>query len=262
MRVFIVEDEKLAAIRLASMLQQLNAAITVVATAPSVRKAVETLQLRPQLDLIFMDIQLADGLSFEIFDQVPVEVPVIFTTAYDAYAIKAFKVNSIDYLLKPIDEAELQAALEKYQKLHTNQTSASANTASAVQQLGALEQALQFLNGSKTYKSRFIVKVGEHLHMIQMEEVDYFYSYEKATFLQCSSGKRYVIDYSMEQVEQLVDPKHFFRVNRGYLICTKAVKDIVAWSNSRLKLELRQAPKEEVVVSREKVQAFKAWLDR
>lgn len=253
MRILIVEDEKLASDRLANLLLKLDNTAKVLATAPSVRKSVELLKLRPQLDLIFMDIQLADGLSFEIFEQVPVEAPVIFTTAYDAYAIKAFKVNSIDYLLKPIDEEELQAALEKFRKL---------NQQSAAPQLGALEQAMQLLNGGKNYKSRFVVKVGEHLHMIPVEEVDFFYSYEKATFMQCSTGKRYAIDYTMEQLEQLTDPQQFFRVNRGFLISLKAVKDIVAWSNSRLKLELRHtSPAGEVVVSREKVQLFKEWLD-
>jgi DNA-binding LytR/AlgR family response regulator len=256
MRVLIVEDEKLAAERLANLLRQCDAGIEPVATSPSVRQTVELLKLKPQLDLILMDIQLADGLSFEIFEQVAVEVPVIFTTAYDAYAVRAFKVNSIDYLLKPIDEDELKAALEKFRKLNSH-------AAPAMPQLGALEQAMQLLNGnSKSYKSRFVVKVGEHLHMIPIEEVDYFYSYEKATFLQTSTGKRYAIDYTMEQLEQLVDPNQFFRVNRGYLVSIKAVQDIIAWSNSRLKLELRQAAKEEVVVSREKVQTFKAWLDK
>ncbi len=254
MRILLIEDEKLAADRLANMLLRLDSTAEIVATVLSVRKAVAMLQLRPRLDLIFMDIQLADGLSFEIFEQVPVEAPVIFTTAYDAYAIKAFKVNSIDYLLKPIDEEELHTALEKFRKLN-RQTNAVAP------QLGALEQAMQLLNGGKNYKSRFVVKVGEHLHMIPIEEIDYFYSFEKATFMQCSTGKRYVIDYTMEQVEQLVDPKRFFRVNRGYLISLRALKDIVTWSNSRFKLELRHPAPSEVVVSREKVQQFKAWLD-
>ncbi|GAB3825996.1 hypothetical protein GCM10028895_36270 [Pontibacter rugosus] len=150
----------------------------------------------------------------------------------------------------------MAAALEKFRKL-SNHTTATAP------QLGALEQAMQLLNRGKSFKSRFVVKVGEHLHMIPVEEVDYFYSFEKATFLQCNSGKRYAIDYTMEQLEQLVDPQHFFRVNRGFLISLKAVKDIVAWSNSRLKLELKHtSPAGEVVVSREKVQLFKEWLDR
>ncbi|MFD2999696.1 LytR/AlgR family response regulator transcription factor [Pontibacter toksunensis] len=255
MRIFIIEDEKLAADRLTNMLLQLDNTAEVVATAPSVCKAVETLRLRPQLDLIFMDIQLADGLSFEIFEQVPVEVPVVFTTAYDAYAIKAFKVNSIDYLLKPIDADELQAALEKFRKLNRQAT--------ATPQQGALEQALQLLSGKKNYKNQFVVKVGEHLHLIPVEEVASFYSYEKATFLQCASGKRYAIDYTMEQVEQLVNPDVFYRVNRSYLVRQKAIKDIITWSNSRLKLELHHsAPAGEVVVSREKVQSFKSWLDR
>ena len=255
MRVLIVEDEKLAAERLVNMLQTYDSSIEAVATSPSVRKTVELLRLKPQLDLIFMDIQLADGLSFEVFEQVPVEVPVIFTTAYDMYAIKAFKVNSIDYLLKPIDEEELQAALEKYKSLKPAPVTAPS--------LGVLEQAMQLLNvNSQSHKSRFVVKIGEHLHTIATEEVGCFYSYEKATFLQTHAGKRYAIDYTMDQVEQLVSPQFFFRVNRGYLISLKAVKDIVAWSNSRLKLELHHpTPAGEVVVSREKVQAFKMWLD-
>ncbi|NDK56454.1 LytR/AlgR family response regulator transcription factor [Pontibacter fetidus] len=252
MRVLIVEDEKLATERLANLLQQADATIELVATAPSVRKTVELLKLKPQLDLIFMDIQLADGLSFEIFEQVPVEVPVIFTTAYDAYAVRAFKVNSIDYLLKPIDEDELKAALEKFRKLKPATTPG----------LGTLEQAMQLLkDGNRSYKNRFVVKMGEHLHMIPVEDVEYFYSYEKGTFLQTILGKRYTIDYTMDQLEQLVSPAHYFRVNRGYLVSIKAVQTIVAWSNSRLKLELTHPAPTEVVVSREKVQPFKTWLD-
>ncbi|MBC5994960.1 response regulator transcription factor [Pontibacter sp. SD6] len=254
MRVLIVEDEKLAAERLVSLLRTCDRSIDPVAISPSVRKTVELLRLKPHLDLIFMDIQLADGLSFEVFEQVPVKVPVIFTTAYDIYAIKAFKVNSIDYLLKPIDEDELKAALEKYKRVRPEPV--------AVPALGVLEQAMQLLNGSQSYKSRFVVKVGEHLHTIAVEDVACFYSYEKATFLQTHTGKRYAIDYTLDQVEQLVNPQLFFRVNRGYLVSLKAVRDIIAWSNSRLKLELHQpTPAGEVVVSREKVQAFKNWLD-
>ena len=254
MRILIVEDEKLAADRLTTLVQRLDNAAQVIATAASVAKAVELLRLKPQLDLIFMDIQLADGLSFEVFEQVQVDVPVIFTTAYDAYAIKAFKVNSIDYLLKPIDEEELQAALTKFRKLSSH---------AASPQVGALEQAMQLINGGKSYKSRFVIKVGEHLHTIPVEEVACFYSYEKATFLQTTIGKRYAIDYTLEQVEGLVDPDCFFRVNRGYLVSFKALKDIIAWSNSRLKLELHHpTPAGDVVVSREKVQDFKAWLDK
>jgi len=256
MRILIVEDEKLAAERLAGMLQKAHATIEIAATAASVRKAVELLKLKPRLDLIFMDIQLADGLSFEIFEQVTVEAPVIFTTAYDAYAVRAFKVNSIDYLLKPVDGTELQAALDKFRRLQPA-------AATATPQLGALEQAMQLLQGHKNYKSRFVVKVGEHLHMVPTADIMCFYSYEKAVFLQTSAGKRYAIDYTMEQLEGLTDPQRYYRVNRSFLICPEAIKDILAWSNSRLKLELRHAtPAGEVVVSREKVQAFKTWLDR
>ncbi|MDQ3292536.1 MAG: LytTR family DNA-binding domain-containing protein [Bacteroidota bacterium] len=258
MRALIIEDEKLAADRLANLLQQIDPEIKIIGKIESVRKAVQQFEAGLHPDLAFFDIQLADGLSFEIFDQTTVPCPVIFTTAYDEYAIKAFKVNSVDYLLKPIDADELTASLRKFQKL--NVPVASAPTP-ATPNLELLQKAMQML-GHPSYKNRFVVKVGEHLKSIPVEHIDFFFSMEKATFLQTKENKRFVVDFSLEQLESLLDPQQFFRINRSYLIGLDAIQDIISYSNSRLKTFLRNSTDTDVVVSREKVNAFKEWLDR
>ena len=257
MRALIIEDEKLAADRLASMLQQLDPTITILGKIESVRKAVQQFESGLKPDLAFLDIQLADGLSFEIFDKTTVPCPVIFTTAYDSYAIRAFKVNSIDYLLKPIDKDELAASLQKFRNLLPAAPAPTPSTPN----LELLQKAMQML-GHQSYKNRFVVKVGEHLKSIPVEQIDFFFSQEKATFLQTRDNKRFVIDFSLEQLETMIDPQQFFRINRSYLIGLEAIQDIVSYSNSRLKTFLRHSSDQNVVVSREKVNAFKAWLDR
>ncbi|CAN5832171.1 LytTR family DNA-binding domain-containing protein [soil metagenome] len=258
MRVLIIEDEKPAADRLASLLRQLDPQVEVTGVIPAVKKAVQVLtELKGWPDLIFMDIHLADGLSFDIFELTEVKSPVIFTTAYDAYALRAFKVNSIDYLLKPTDADELEAALRKFWNLR-----AAPAPPAPLPDLTQMAQAVQMLQG-QPYKTRFVVKVGEHLRPVAVEAIDFFFSFEKATFMQTREGKRYVVDYTLEQLEQLVDPRQFFRINRGYLVHLPAIQDIISYTNSRLKTILRHHPaSEDVVVSREKVQAFKEWLDR
>ncbi|RDC62053.1 LytR/AlgR family response regulator transcription factor [Adhaeribacter pallidiroseus] len=255
MRALIIEDEKLAANRLARLLVQIDPNIQVIGQIESVRKAVQQFNSGLKPDVAFLDIQLADGLSFEIFDQTQVPCPVIFTTAYDEYAIKAFKVNSIDYLLKPIDADELAAALQKFRHL------AAPVPVSVTPNLELLQKAMHML-GQTPYKNRFVVKVGEHIKAIPVDQVDFFFSKEKATFLQTKENKRFVIDFSLEQLENLLDPQQFFRINRSYMISLPAIQDIVSYSNSRLKTFLRNAPEPDVVVSREKVNAFKNWLDR
>ncbi|GGK75789.1 LytR/AlgR family response regulator transcription factor [Rufibacter glacialis] len=259
-QALIVEDEPLAANRLARLLAaQTQVPVTVVAQLASVQEAVAYFKEQPAPDLAFFDVQLADGLSFEVFDQVAVSCPIIFTTAFDAYALRAFKANSIDYLLKPIDEEELAQALRKLQHLTTGTLAAAEPS-----QLQLLQQALQQLQNpsARAYKNRFVLKVGEHLRAIPVEEIDFFYSFEKATFLQTADNRRFALDYTMEQLEQLVDPQRFFRVNRGYLVQLNAIQDIVQYSNSRLKVVLRHHAQEEVLVSRERVGAFRAWLDQ
>ncbi|RNI30192.1 DNA-binding response regulator [Rufibacter immobilis] len=265
LRALLIEDEPLAATRLEKLLlAQTELPLTVVAKLASVQEAVQYFREQPLPDLAFFDIQLGDGLSFEIFEQTEVTCPVIFTTAYDAYALRAFKANGIDYLLKPIDDEELAQALKKLQRLR----SAAGNRASAPavpdQSLQLLQQALQQLQNpaGPTYKNRFVLKVGEHLRAIPVEEIDFFYSFEKATFLQTTDNRRFALDYTVEQLEQLVDPKRFFRVNRGYLVQVNAIQDIIHYTNSRLKVALRHHQQEEVLVSRERVGAFRAWLDQ
>ncbi len=256
MRILIIEDEKAAAKRLTSLIQQVIPEATLLAQLDSVKRSVDWLKSNPAPDLIFMDIQLADGLSFEIFEHTTVSVPVIFTTAYDQYAIRAFKVNSIDYLLKPIDAEELSTAVGKYRSYHQHQ---SAKTAAP--DLGQLQQALQMLKRPE-YKVRFMVKVGEHLNAIPVEEILYFFSQAKVTYLQTASGKHYIIDYSLEQVEEMVDPKVYFRISRKYLIRFVAIEDIITYSSSRLKLQLTHSTDNDVLVSRDRVADFKQWLDR
>jgi len=252
MKVLIVEDESMAAKRLATILKKLEPDVEILDQLDSVKTAVKWLSAN-QADLLFFDIQLADGLSFEILNQVNIKTPIIFTTAFDEYAIKAFKVNSIDYLLKPIDPEELQNALDKFHQNFKRPESQQANMA-------MLEQAMKML--TKQYKERFVVKIGEHIHTVDVKEAAYFFSQDKATFLVTQDKKRYIIDYSLEDVETLLDPQEFFRINRKYLISMRAVKDIVSYSNSRLRIILAQTDEMDAIVSRERVQDFKKWLDR
>jgi DNA-binding LytR/AlgR family response regulator len=260
LRALIIEDEPLAARRLAELLRRQQPAVEVVATAESVAAAVVLLDtLQPAPDVLFLDIHLADGLSFELFERTTVPCPVIFTTAYDHYAIRAFKVNSVDYLLKPIDAAELQAAV---QKLRERRTTAQLATPAMAFDPALLTQVLQQMQVRPTYKEQFVVRVGEHLKAIATEQIAYFFSLEKATLLQTRENRRFVVDYTLEQLESLLDPRQFFRLNRTYLAQASAIQDIIHYTNSRLQTVLQHCPEGPVLVSRERVPAFKAWLDR
>lgn len=254
MRFLVIEDEKLAADRLVNLVKQIVPEANLAGTADSVKSAIRWFQNNPKPDLIFMDIQLADGLSFSIFEKIKVEGPIIFTTAYNEYALKAFKVNSIDYLLKPIDKDELSKALEKFNALYKNH-----NAQPQTYDAGLMKQVLQMF--SNPYKTRFVVKVGEHLRHLDVEDVSHFSSVEKETFLITFSGKNYGLDQSLDQLEELVDPGNFFRINRKYLVNLRSIKDIISYSGSRLKLILSASNEEDILVSREKVQEFKNWLE-
>jgi DNA-binding LytR/AlgR family response regulator len=255
MKVLIVEDESMASKRLIKLITALEPNVDIMASLDSIKRTVSWLNTNDSPDLIFLDIQLADGLSFEIFEKTKVNAPIIFTTAFDEYAIKAFKVNSIDYLLKPIDPKELEVALEKF---NTN-FSQKAQIQPALN-MALIESAMEMM--TKQYKERFVVKIGDHIKTVNTRDALYFYSQEKATFLQVAENKRYIIDYTLEEVEGLLDPKQYFRINRKYLVQLGAVKDIIAYSNSRLRLILIDSDEMDVIVSRDKVQAFKKWLDR
>jgi DNA-binding LytR/AlgR family response regulator len=294
LRALLVEDEPLAARRLAGLLQKQAVPFEILGPAESVAQAVALLQAGPAPDVLFLDIHLADGLSFELFEQVAITCPVIFTTAYDQYAVRAFKVNSVDYLLKPIDEEELSRAVARLQqrlpghgnnlgpspalasepdfsiKGSVSSTKSSAENAPPVPMLdaatlAALVQQLRQPAPVASYKSQFVVRVGEHLKVVPIEQVAYFFSLEKTTLLQSTDGRKYVVDYTLEQLEGLLDPSQFFRLNRAYLTQQAAIHDIINYTNSRLQTVLRPAPPESegpVLVSREKVSTFKNWLDR
>ncbi|UCH13050.1 MAG: response regulator transcription factor [Bacteroidales bacterium] len=255
MITLVIEDEKLAAERLIELVGKYDSRIEVIKVLDSVEKSVEWFNSNPHPDLVFMDIQLADGLSFEIFEKTEVQCPVIFTTAFDKYTIRAFKVNSVDYLLKPIDYEELAAAIEKF-RLNFG-PKAKQEFKPDIEIYDKLIN--QFVH---PYKNRFVVKVGLHIRSIPVEEIDYFFVCEKSTFICTKEGKNYAIDYYLDRLEKLIDQQLFFRINRKFIININAVKDIIAWSNSRLKIVLNNPPDEEAIVSREKVRDFKMWLDR
>jgi DNA-binding LytR/AlgR family response regulator len=263
LRALIVEDEPLAARRLADMLARQPEPLEILGTAESVAQAVSLLQeMSP--DVLFLDINLADGLSFEIFEQVAVRCPVIFTTAYDQYALQAFKVNSVDYLLKPIDADELAAAVAKLrQRLPTAPAPAAAPAFDPALLAQLMQQMQQTAPPAASYKTQFVVRVGEHLKVVPLDQIAYFFSLEKATFLQTTESRKFVVDYTMDQLETLLDPRRFFRLNRAYLAQQSAIHDIIHYTNSRLQTVLKPtAPDAQVLVSREKVNVFKSWLDR
>lgn len=248
MKVVIIEDESRAANRIIRLLSDLAPEAVVVAQPESIEESLNFLR-NNKVDLIISDIQLADGLSFEIYKNYTPECPIIFTTAYDQYAIKAFETNGIDYLLKPIEKERLQQALNKLEKLKPN-----IDLSTLIALASNKEQ--------KAYKSRFMIKVGEKIKSIPVEEVALFYSMDKGTFLHTRENRNYVLDQSLEQVEDLVDPKDFFRISRKYIIALQAPMDIIAHTNSRLKLKVKGFDDENVVVARERVKEFKGWLDR
>jgi len=249
-KLLIFEDEKPAAEWLRQLILKFDPRIVVLSVIDSVSGAVEWFQQNPVPDLVFMDIQLADGLSFEIFEKTKVLCPVIFTTAYEEYAIKAFKVNSVDYLLKPIAYNEMEAAFQKFGN------SVQASPTVTIELLNKVKEMLR-----KQYKTRFVIKVGEHLKSITVEDILFFYSLEKATFLCTADFKTYVVDYSLDRISEMVDEHRFFRINRKYILSNQSIADIIYYSNSRLKIKLKKPGEESIIVSRDKVSSFKEWLD-
>lgn len=253
MKVLVVEDEKSAAKRIISLLHEVDPQMEVLQVLDTVKKTVEWFMAHPAPDLLFLDIQLADGLSFDIFDKVEISCPVIFTTAYDQYALKAFEVYSLDYLLKPIGREKLIRAIDKYNKIIGHIDKKLDST--------ILQNALEMIQG-KSFKERFIVKYGEHIKSIPTDQICCFFSEEKISFLKSYDGRKFVVDYTIEQIESLIDPAQFFRINRKYIINVEAIEDVVIYSNSRLKLIVKHFHDMDMIVAREKVQSFKRWLDK
>jgi DNA-binding LytR/AlgR family response regulator len=255
MKVIIVEDEPYARNELKRLLAKLPDEIEILELLDSVEDTVEWLRENPPPDLLFLDIQLSDGLSFEIFGQVEVKTPVIFTTAYDEYAIKAFQVNSIDYLLKPIKQEALAAAVEKYKSL----TEQFSNPASGIR-IEQIEKLLELHRPD--YKTRFIAKVGDQIKHIDIVNVAYFKAEDNEVMLVTHENNRYIIDYTLDQLTGLLDPRDFFRVNRSFIVTLKAIRKISKYFNSRLHLELLPDTDDTVLISRVKVPEFMDWIDK
>ena len=256
MKILIVEDENLAVKRLTKLIKEMRPSWDITMRTDSIEETVIFLK-KEQVDLIFLDIQLSDGVSFEIFNQVEVKAPVIFTTAYDEYAIRAFKVNSVDYLLKPLSETELLTAIEKFE---SSRKEKRVEEPGYSVDPGLMQNLLQQL--TTTYKERFVIKIGEHIKTVGVENVLYFISQQKMTYLVDKEGKRYIVDYALDKVEELLDPKLFYRINRKMIIHDQSIEDIVSFSNSRLKLFLLHSDNQDSIVARERVSDFKEWLDR
>lgn len=249
MNILLIEDERPAANRLLMLLKVHFPEAIFHGNFDSISATIKWLNSNPAPDLILCDIQLADGLSFGIFEKVKVSTPVIFTTAYDQYAIKAFQVNAIDYLLKPIDSIELARAVGKFKN---NQIQPSID-------LKILKDLLQ--PQPVSFKSRFLIRFGEKIQSIPVEDISFIFSEERVTFIQTHEGKKFVIDATLDQTESQLDPRIFFRLNRKYLCKAEAILEILSYSNSRLKIKIKNCPDNDVLISREKVNDFKNWLD-
>jgi two-component system, LytTR family, response regulator LytT len=255
MTTIIIEDEKPAARLLQRKLEKLN--ISVSEMLHSVEESIEWFSKNEHPDLIFLDIQLSDGLSFEIFEKIDIKSAVIFTTAYDEYALKAFKLNSIDYLLKPIDEDDLETAISKFKERFDSINFVGNKSL----QLDFEQIRKMFANPfEKTFKKRFTVKIGQHLKVISTDEIECFFSENKGTYIHTFDNRDYLIDTTLEVLEQELDGADFYRISRKFIIPLKAIKEIIVYSNSRLKINLPTYKEDEVIVSREKVSDFKNWI--
>ncbi|WP_335976675.1 LytTR family DNA-binding domain-containing protein [Gaetbulibacter jejuensis] len=251
MRIIIIEDEKPSARRLHRMIERLD--LTVETMLHSVEEALDWFQNNQHPDLIFLDIQLSDGLSFEIFEHIDIKSAVIFTTAYDEYALQAFKLNSIDYLLKPIDEDDLAKAVSKYKERLPQQQAVTLDF-NDIKKL--LVNPIE-----REYKKRFSVKVGQHLKLINIDEIECFYSENKGTYAYTTEGRNYLLDLTLEQLEDELEPQTFFRISRKFFVNINAIKDMISYTNSRLQVKLNNYNEQEVIVARERVKDFKLWLE-
>jgi len=249
MKILLVEDEKLSAEHLKTLLRRIDANITFVGVFDSIKNTVAFLNEKPKLDLIFMDIHLADGISFDIFNHIQIETPLIFTTAYDEYALRAFKVNSIDYLLKPIGLQDLKIAIEKYKKWNTSPL---------------FEEKINDLlfYTQKSFKNRFLVKMGDTIQSIKAQEINHFVAEDGVVLLVTQKGRRFSLDYTLDQLEQLVDSTLFYRINRKVILHIEAIEKVSSYFNSRLKIHSHYLNEDDGIVSRERVNAFKLWLDK
>ncbi|MGD8782153.1 MAG: LytTR family DNA-binding domain-containing protein [Ignavibacteria bacterium] len=254
MKVLIIEDELPAAKRLKSVLKEVDPSIEIIDIIDSISRAVKRIEAGQQPDIIFMDIQLSDGLSFEIFKRVEIKCPVIFTTAFDEYAIQAFKVNSIDYLLKPIEAVHLRNSLKKYEELK-KQFSAESET-------GYLKKFLETITqNKKIFKTRFLVKSGQSFIRMGAEECAYFFLENKLTYLVHFNGKKHLVDFTLDELEKQLDPQIFCRANRQFIVNIESIISVHYFFRGKLKLRLKPETSESIIVSREKAPLFKKWME-
>lgn len=254
MKVLIIEDEQLGVERLSRTLTLIDREIEIVGNTRSIKSSVEWLTKHPHPDIILMDIELTDGQSFEIFNHVAINSMVIFTTSYDEYALQAFKVNSVDYLLKPIKSEELKNALDKYQHW---QKKFSTSTLSIENLINELKQ-----QQAKTWRSRFLVRKGQKLISVETSDIAYFYAEDRLSFFITWDRQKYILDYTIEELELMLDPQQFYRINRAFIVQIKAIAQINNYFNGKLKLELHPTIEKEVLVSREKATEFKEWMGK
>lgn len=255
MKVLIIEDEKPAAEKLILLLNKYNPDIKVLTQLTSIEKSVEYIRAnQDNIDLIFQDIQLTDGLSFEIFEKIEVKKPIIFTTAFNEHALEAFKVNSVDYLLKPITFEALSQSMEKINKLRDALPHEQKQDISYDELIKALSSS------QKTFKNRFLVKIGEHIKSIAIENIAMFYAEGRTVFILTNESRKFIIDYKLEDLNSMVNPEDFFRVNRSNIVNINYIDDVLVYSKSRLKIRLSSKYEDDIIVSREKVNHFKEWF--
>ena len=253
MRIVIIEDEPRAAKRLEKMILEIEPSAQIISRLESVKESLAFFSAKPQLDLIFSDIQLADNLSFEIYTQLQIDAPIIFTTAYGTYAIDAFKANGIDYLLKPVRPEELQKAIQKFKNLTQKTAGPDMNALAALLQNATSQNSID-------YKKRFMVKVGAHIKSIAVVDALAFYSKDKASYIFTSDKRSYLLENSLDFIETELNPEQFFRINRGFILNLSAATNIVAYSNSRLKVTIDGLNEELIIVARDRTKDFKTWL--
>ncbi len=254
-KVMVIEDEGLAARRLIKMIEAADC--DVIKHTKSIAETLKYLEKHEEPDLYLMDIHLSDGIVFELFQSRELYAPIIFTTAFDQYAIKAFKQNSIDYLLKPIDEDELNQAIDKFQKLHSPKGKKNKESNIDLEVISAL---LHKSNAAPNFKERIRIKIGDHFKSLSIREITHFYSEEKISFCQTADGRNYPIDYSIEAIFNELNPNQFHRVSRSYIVNIDYIDDVISYSNSRLKVNVRGAGNKEIIVARDRAKAFKNWL--
>ena len=251
MKVIIIEDEEAAATRLAKILHDTDPSLEILATLESIKHTVEWLSQNKQPELIFADIQLADGPSFEIFNKVKVTAPVIFVTAFDSYALQAFKFNGIDYLLKPVKKNDVASSLEKFK---------SFNQAAVNPEIDYKEVLSSIVSKKTSFQKRLVIRIGQTIRTVEIADVAYFYTEEKIAFVCMQDGKRLPLDFTLDELETILDPSIFFRINRQFIIYIKAIESMFTYSKSRIKIVLKPATETETIVSSERSADFKEWL--